>query len=308
MRESAEWRTLLLAATCYAVWLTLVFGLPDIPTIVRVAMLIPVITLHSSLQHECLHGHPFRNQKLNDLLVAPPIGLLVPYLQFKACHLKHHVNELITDPYDDPESYYLDKRAWDDLPRPMKWLLTANNTLFGRITIGPALGTVGFMRNEWRRIRAGDTSLAFVWVRHFLGAAIILWLVHRFGALDAVSYGVAAYLGMGLLMVRSFLEHQAVERTNGRSVIIDSRGPLAKLFLYNSLHSVHHAYPSIAWYRLPGFFEKNRDRFMRMNGGYYFRSYAEIFRRYALTPKEPVAWPLDRDRLKNRRRTTGGTA
>lgn len=304
MRDSAEWRTLALAGVCYAVWLILVFGLPDLPLAVRIALLIPVITLHSSLQHECLHGHPFRNQKLNDLLVAPPIGLLFPYLQFKACHLKHHINELITDPYDDPESYYLEKKDWESLPRPLRWLLTANNTLVGRITLGPALGTIGFMRAEWRRIRAGDLSLAFVWIRHVLAVAAILWLVENYGSLAAPAYAVAAYFGMGLLMVRSFLEHQAVERTNGRSVIIDSRGPLAKLFLYNSLHSVHHAYPSIAWYRLPGFFDKNRDRFMRMNGGYYFRSYTEIFRRYAWKPKEPVAWPLDRDRLKTRRRGT----
>jgi Fatty acid desaturase len=302
MRDSAEWRTLALTGVCYAVWLMLVFGLTELPLAVRIALLIPVITLHSSLQHECLHGHPFRNQKLNDLLVAPPIGLLVPYLQFKACHLKHHVNELITDPYDDPESYYLEKTDWESLSRPMQWLLTANNALLGRITLGPTLGTAGFMRAEWRRIRAGDRGLAFVWIRHFAAVAILLTVIEAYGALGALPYAVAAYFGMGLLMVRSFLEHQAVERTNGRSVIIDSRGPLARLFLYNSLHSVHHAYPSIAWYRLPGFFEKNRDRFMRMNGGYYFRSYAEIFRRYAVTPKEPVAWPLDRERLKTRRR------
>ena len=66
MRNDAEWRTLLLAGVCYAVWLLLTFGWADLPDILRVLVLIPTITLHSSLQHEFLHGHPFRNQKLNE--------------------------------------------------------------------------------------------------------------------------------------------------------------------------------------------------------------------------------------------------
>jgi fatty acid desaturase len=49
-------------------------------------------------------------------LIAPPIGVLVPYLRFKSCHLNHHINENITDPYDDPESYYLDREVWATTP------------------------------------------------------------------------------------------------------------------------------------------------------------------------------------------------
>ncbi|PWV97259.1 fatty acid desaturase [Hoeflea marina] len=301
MRDNAEWRTLLLAGVCYAVWLALTFGLRDLPFAAQVLLLIPVITLHSSLQHEVLHGHPFRNQMLNDLMMTPPIGILVPYQRFKACHLAHHINETITDPYDDPESYYLDPEVWNRKSAWLKALLTLNNTLVGRVTLGPALATIGFARAEWSKIRAGDRQLGGIWVRHLAGVSLILVLISRFGSLSAAGYFMAAYFGMGLLMVRSFLEHQAVDKTNARSVIIETRGPLAMLFLNNNLHSVHHAYPSLAWYRLPAFFQLNRDRFMRMNGGYRFRSYFEVFRRYALTPKEPVAWPLDRARLRRRR-------
>jgi fatty acid desaturase len=111
MRNDAEWRTLLVAGVCYAAWFLLAFGWAGLPDTLRVLLLIPIITLHSSLQHEFLHGHPFRDQKLNDLLIAPPIGVLVPYLRFKSCHLNHHINENITDPYDDPESYYLDREV-----------------------------------------------------------------------------------------------------------------------------------------------------------------------------------------------------
>ena len=293
MRNDAEWRTLLLAGVCYAVWLLLAFGWADLPDILRVLLLIPVITLHSSLQHEFLHGHPFRNQKLNDLLISPPIGVLVPYLRFKSCHLTHHINENITDPYDDPESYYLDRTVWAAIPRWLKGLLIANNTLVGRITIGPALATIGFLRSEFVRARAGDTNILKVWLRHFLAVALLFWLIADYGSLHPAAYFISAYFGMGLLMVRSFIEHQAVEKANQRSVIIETRGPLSLLFLNNNFHSVHHAYPSLAWYRIPAFFRENRARFLRMNGGYRYQSYWEVFRRFGFRPKEPVAWPIE---------------
>lgn len=302
MRNGAEWRTLLLAGVCYAVWLLLAFGWADLPDTLRVLLLIPTITLHSSLQHEFLHGHPFRNQKINDLLIAPPIGVLVPYLRFKSCHLTHHINENITDPYDDPESYYLDRTAWASLPGWFKGLLVANNTLVGRMTLGPALATVGFLRSEFMRAKSGDRAISTIWLRHILAVALLFWLIGAYGSLHPAAYFVAAYFGMGLLMVRSFLEHQAVEKANQRSVIIETRGPLSLLFLNNNFHSVHHAYPSLAWYRIPGFFRENRTRFLRMNGGYRYESYWEVFRRFGFRPKEPVAWPIE----DNQKRRGGG--
>ena len=40
------------------------------------------------------------------LLVGLPIGLVYPFRRFKALHLRHHADERLTDPFDDPESYY----------------------------------------------------------------------------------------------------------------------------------------------------------------------------------------------------------
>lgn len=293
MRNDAEWRTLLVAGVCYAVWFWLTFGWAGLPDTVRVLFLIPIITLHSSLQHEFLHGHPFRNQKTNDLLIAPPIGVLVPYLRFKSCHLAHHINENITDPYDDPESYYLDPKVWSLIPGWLKTLLIANNTLAGRMTLGPALAAAGFARSEYQRARIGDRAVLPIWLQHAIAVLLLLGLVARFGSLHPVAYFIAAYFGMGLLMVRSFLEHQAVEKANQRSVIVETRGPLSLLFLNNNFHSVHHAYPSLAWYRIPALFRENRARFLRMNGNYRYESYWDVFRRHGFKPKEPVAYPLE---------------
>ena len=106
------------------------------------------------------------------------------------------------------------------------------------------------------------------------------------------AYLSAVYAGLSLIKIRTFLEHQADRRAAGRTVIIEDRGPLSFLFLNNNLHAVHHAYPRIPWYRLPKLYRDNRERFAARNGGYVYRSYAEIFRKYLLRSKDPVAHPL----------------
>lgn len=99
---------------------------------------------HVPLTHEVLHGHPFPNQMLSELLVFPGFTVYVPYLRFKDLHLQHHFDPALTDPYDDPESNYLEPAAWARLSRPVQLMLRFNNTLFGRIADRPGdfhLGT-----------------------------------------------------------------------------------------------------------------------------------------------------------------------
>jgi fatty acid desaturase len=116
-----------------------------------------------------------------------------------------------------------------------------------------------------------------------------LWLV---GSMPWWQYLAAAWAALGILRIRTFLEHQAHERAGARSVIIEDRGPLALLFLNNNYHAVHHAKPGLAWYRLPGEFERRRAHWLERNGGYAYRSYAEVFRRYLWRRKDPVAHPI----------------
>ena len=79
----------------------------------------------------------------------------MPYLRFRDQHLAHHQDSNLTDPYDDPESNYLDPAAWARMPRILRLLRRFNNTLAGRMLIGPALGQVCFMAGDWKAIRAG---------------------------------------------------------------------------------------------------------------------------------------------------------
>lgn len=116
-KAGIEWPTLALLALCYAGW--------ALATTWAAALWLPLgtglaalfIALHSSLSHEALHGHPFADRRLNAALVFPCLGLFVPYGRFRDLHLAHHRDSILTDPYDDPESNYLDPAVWAALPR-----------------------------------------------------------------------------------------------------------------------------------------------------------------------------------------------
>jgi fatty acid desaturase len=102
---------------------------------------------------------------------------------------------------------------------------------------------------------------------------------------------LSVWVALGLLKIRTFLEHRAHDKARARTVVIEARGPLAMLFLNNSLHVVHHMHPRVAWYRLPALYAERRQHYLARNEGYAYRSYAEVARRYLLTPKDPVPHP-----------------
>ena len=291
-RRSTEWPTLALLAATYAVWALATTVAAALWLPLGVALTALAVAMHSSLQHEALHGHPFRDARLNAALVFPALGLFIPYGRFRDQHLAHHRDATLTDPYDDPESNYLDPAVWARLPRPVRGLLRANNTLLGRMLLGPAISQAAFLAGEGARLRAGDRAVAAAWGWH--AAALVpvaLWL-GSVAALPLWAYLLSAYLGMSLLKIRTFLEHQAHPHAPARTAIIEDRGPLALLFLNNNLHVVHHMHPRLPWYRLPATYAARRADYLRRNGGYAYRSYAQVFRRHLLRAKDPVPHPL----------------
>ena len=100
-----EWPTAVLAFFCYGTWLATGFLLWPSHPIVALALLGFILALQSSIMHEVLHGHPTRNALINEAFVFLPIGLVWPFRRFKTLHLRHHADERLTDPLDDPESY-----------------------------------------------------------------------------------------------------------------------------------------------------------------------------------------------------------
>lgn len=283
-----EWVTLLLILLCYGAWLVALFWLPLGIGVLAAGAL---IALHGSLTHEVLHGHPFRSRVANELLMALPLNLSIPFNRFRDLHLAHHRDSNLTDPYDDPESNYLDPTVWNTLPRWQQLACRMNNTLLGRIVIGPVIGQAIFMRDEVQGALRGDRAICLAWGLHLIGAIVVLLIVAA-SPMPIWAYLISAYLGLGLLRIRTFLEHRAHEQVRSRTVIVEDRGILAFLFLNNNLHVVHHMNPKAPWYRLPALYRDGRERYRAINDGYVYRSYGEVFRRYLLRAKDPVAHPL----------------
>jgi fatty acid desaturase len=254
-------------------------------------MLVFALTLHSSLSHEILHGGFFRSARANDWLGVFQPGLFVPYLRFRALHLAHHRDADLTDPYDDPESAYLDPRVWDRLPDWLRGVLGFNNTLLGRMVVGPVIGMADFLRGDLRAVAKGDAVVIRHWLAHLPGVGVTLWLV-SVSSMTFGAYFAACYAALSVLRIRTFLEHRAHERSAGRSVVIEDRGILAFLFLNNSFHAVHHAHPQVAWYHLPMLYRSGKDKFLLGNQDYVYRSYGQIIGQYFLRAKDPVAHPL----------------
>jgi fatty acid desaturase len=291
-RAAIEWPTFALIIACTGLWV--------IGTTYASAIWLPLgfvattlaVALHSSLSHEVLHGHPFQNQTLNEALVWIQPNLMIPYARFRDTHLAHHQDPNLTDPYDDPETNYLDPAIWSQLTLAMRWIWLMNNTLLGRIVLGSALGVALFVRGEWSLIRNGNRKVLRAWVEHLAGVAAVMWWVLSVSSMPLWLYVLAAYAGLSLIKIRTFLEHQAHEKSRGRTVIVEDRGPLAFLFLNNNLHVVHHLHPRAPWYELPALYLANKDRYLSRNDGYVYRSYGEVFARYFLRAKDPVPHPL----------------
>lgn len=293
MIERIEWPTLGLAVLCYAAFGFSTVALPEVSVALAIAATGVAIALHASLTHEIIHGHPFPGRPgFGAALAWPPLTLAVPFLRFRDTHLAHHNDAVLTDPYDDPESNYLAPDVWARLPRWVQAILNMNNTLLGRIILGPAIGTFVFLRTDLSLIRAGDGAALRGWLWHVPGLAVVLAWVGWCSGMPFWAYACAAYLAMALLRIRTFLEHQAHDRASGRTAIVEGRGPLAWLFLNNNLHVVHHMHPKVPWYRLPALYAAHRDHYRRRNGGYVFASYTEVFRNYLLRRKDPVPHPL----------------
>jgi fatty acid desaturase len=288
----AEGPTLALLAACYGVWALSTAFADGLGLWLAWPLLTLAITLHSSLQHEVLHGHPTASATLNHALVFPAVGLFVPYERFRDLHLEHHRDENLTDPYDDPESNYLDPAVWARLSPWTQAVLRANNTLLGRMLLGPAVSLRAFWGGDLRAMLKGDRVVAQAYALHLAGLVpVALWL----GTVSTMSwpaYLLAAYSGFSILKIRTFLEHRAHEKVPGRTVIVEDRGPLALLFLNNNFHAVHHAHPRLPWHLLPGLYRARREEWLARNRAYRYDSYAEIFRRYSLTAKDPVPHPL----------------
>jgi fatty acid desaturase len=292
-RFAVEWPTYVALAGCYAAWLTVTYAWEWLPLLVFMPLAAYCVALQSSLRHEALHGHPTRSIRLNEALVFAPLCLLIPYRRFRDTHLRHHFDARLTDPYDDPETWFLAERDWEALPRLLKLVLRANNTLAGRLILGPPLSVFGLVRHDLKAIAAGDRRIAGAWALHLAGCLpVVLWLALVAGVPVWAYLLAASWPGLSLLMLRTYAEHQAHPEVPQRTAIIEASPVFSFLFLNNNLHYLHHKRPRVPWYELPQLYREDRERLMQENGGYGFAGYLDLARRHLLRGREPVPHPF----------------
>ena len=249
-----------------------------------------LVGLHGSLQHEAVHGHPTPWRAVNEALVFPSLWLWMPYRRYRALHIRHHATPHLTDPIDDPESYYLTAEDWQRKGAIGRALLRVHNTVTGRLLLGPIFAALSYWRSDLALALNGERGLARPWLLHLIGAALVLvWTLVVCG-LPLIDYILLfAYPGMSLTLLRSFLEHQAHREAGQRTVIVEAGPVFSFLFLNNNLHALHHAAPDMPWYDLPGAFKRHRAQLLAANGGYRYSGYGEIIARYLFRPKETPA-------------------
>jgi fatty acid desaturase len=281
-----------LIAALYLAWGTLVWNHAVIPWWVILPIGAYLAALHSSLQHEVLHGHPTRHRAVNEALVFVPLAIWLPYGRYRDTHLAHHNDQHLTDPAKDPESFYLLPDDWAAVRGVKRALFQFNQTLMGRMLIGPAVSIIRFWSEEWVEIFAGDKARLKAWIGFIAATAITITFAVWYCGMPLWKYiALISYPGISLALIRSYCEHQAVADLGERTISVEASPFWSLMFLNNNLHIAHHSRPSLAWYKLGPYYRAERAALLKKNNGYLMRGYGEIFRRYFFRPKEPIAYP-----------------
>jgi fatty acid desaturase len=287
-----EWPTIALAAIIYAMFFVATFYWKHLPFWVLAFAGAWITAWHMSLQHEIIHGHPTRKRWINNVIGVWPLALWLPFENYRHSHLAHHNDERLTDPLDDPESYYWRQEDWDGLGRFGRAIIRLQASLIGRMLIGPFWASAKLWKTEFARIAAGDRKAMRHALMHGLEAAAVLFWVLVVCRMPLLTYLCCfAYAGTSLAMVRSFAEHRAENVVERRTAIVEKSWILGPLFLFNNLHVAHHMRHTMPWYCLPGWYQANRAALIERNGGLVYNGYFDVVWRYLLRPHDQSLHP-----------------
>ena len=290
--RQTEWPTVGVIAATYAGMMLLIWFHDGLPWWLILPVGAYLAALHTSLQHEVLHGHPTANRLVNEAMVFPTLTLWLPYHRYRQLHLTHHNDANLTDPRLDPESYYMLPEHWAAVTGIRRMIYEVNQTLAGRMLIGPAVSIIRFWSSEYHDFEKNQHDMPKSLICFIASITITLCYVAIAAGMPLWEYVVLiAYPGISLALVRSYCEHRAAEKAGYRTIIVEASPFWSLLFLNNNLHLAHHDRPALAWYKLPAYYRAERDRLIAQNNGYVMKGYGEIFRRFFFKPKEPVAYP-----------------
>ena len=292
---TVELPTLLLIVAVYGGWLAVTLAYGHLPLIAVAPIGVVLITLHSSLQHEIVHGHPTRWYAFNRLLAMVPLSLWLPYERYRQTHLAHHNDRRLTDPLDDPESYYWTAEQWAQLSAVSRALLQFQQTLAGRVIIGPYWSIGRFLRFEWHALLGNRHRARATWLEHLAWCIPVLLWVKVVCGMPLWIYLLAMVIpSHAIQLIRSFAEHRAQTEPRQRIAIVERSWILGPLFLFNNLHSLHHESPRIPWYHYQRHYRAARDRLIAENGGLVYRSYWDVARRFLFWPHDELRHPTGR--------------
>jgi fatty acid desaturase len=287
-----EWLTVGLAFVIYGLWLLATYFYRDLPWWGLTAIGAWVIAWQLNLQHETIHGHPTRNRRVNEAIGSWPLSLWLPYSVYRSTHLAHHRDANLTDPFEDPESYYWAEAGWSGLGPLSRGFAHVRTTFLGRIILGPAFLIGRFLadlaRDAWRGKRGARPTVG----RHLLHCApVMIWVIGVCGMPLWIYLACFVYAGTSLAMVRSFAEHRAAPEEERRTAIVENAWILGPLFLFNNLHAAHHLRHRLPWYQIPKFYRLNRAALIERNGGLVYQGYFDVARRYLLKPHDSPIHP-----------------
>jgi fatty acid desaturase len=297
MKPAAFWDryelpTVALGLAVYVSWLAFTWWHAQIPLPLLILLGGYVTQWHFSLQHESIHAMRNWPPLLRKAFVWAPLGLWLPYPLYNRSHSTHHVNYHMTHPQRDTESYYRLQNDWPQYGCCKRALLLLNQTLLFRVVFGPFFRLWKLARRESARLLAGDFQNLPHWAVHVAGGAVLLWWVLSVCDMPLWKFLMSfVWPGMSLGMLRTFTEHRWGDKPMQRVAIVESNAAMGVLYLYNNLHLVHHHYPTLPWYRIPGRWRDDRVRLLAANENFYYSGYSAIARHFLFKPVFHPAHP-----------------
>jgi fatty acid desaturase len=277
--------TWLVAAAIYTSWFLLIWFHAALPWWVIMPAGAYLLAWHFSLQHEAIHAFRGVPAWLRFAVVFPPLGLWFPYPLYRKSHTTHHRDVHLTVPGVDTESYYVLRADWERMSPVKRALLTFNQTMAGRLLIGPALRLWILVNREIGRVRKRDYSHLPHWAVHVVAVGLLFGFISGICGMPWWQYCLwVAYPGLSLSLLRAFTEHRAAEDSQERTASVESNVVFGLLYLYNNLHVAHHLRPTMAWYDLPRFYRANRADLLNHNAHFVYQGYTQLALRYLFVP------------------------
>ena len=179
-----------------------------------------LLAWHFSLQHEAIHSFRGVPAWLRFAVVFPPLGLWFPYPLYRKSHTTHHRDINLTIPGVDTESYYVLQADWARMGALKRRVLMFNQTMAGRLLIGPMLRLWTLVIKETRRVRQGDYSHLPHWACMSSRSELLFWFISGVCGFPWWQYCLlVAYPGLSLGLLRAFTEHRAAAGLSGANRI-----------------------------------------------------------------------------------------